>query len=116
MTDKFAGPPPWAVTQDEAREALAAVPEPFAVLLRHGTMSVELYAPVGIDRQTPHEQDELYIVASGTGTFSKAGERRPFGPGDVLFVEAGVEHRFEEFSPDFSTWVVFWGPKGGEPA
>jgi mannose-6-phosphate isomerase-like protein (cupin superfamily) len=116
MSDPLAGPPPWAVTSAEAQQALSAVPEPFAVLLRHGTMSVELYAPVGADRQTPHEQDEIYIVASGTGVFSKAGERRSFGPGDVLFVEAGVEHRFEEFSTGFSTWVVFWGPKGGEAA
>ena len=34
--------------------------------------------------------------------------------GDCLFVAAGVEHRFETFSNDFSTWDVFWGPKGGE--
>jgi hypothetical protein len=32
----------------------------------------------------------------------------------VLFVAAGVPHRFEEFSRDFAAWVVFWGPKGGE--
>jgi len=32
----------------------------------------------------------------------------------VLFVPARVEHRFEEFSDDFATWVIFWGPKGGE--
>jgi len=34
--------------------------------------------------------------------------------GDVLFVAAGVEHRFLNISDDFSAWVVFWGPKGGE--
>jgi mannose-6-phosphate isomerase-like protein (cupin superfamily) len=39
-----------------------------------------------------------------------------FGPGDVLFVPAGVEHRFEDFSDDFVTWVVFYGPEGGEAA
>jgi hypothetical protein len=33
----------------------------------------------------------------------------------VFFVPAGVAHRFERFSPDFATWVVFWGPHGGEP-
>jgi len=32
----------------------------------------------------------------------------------VIFVEAGVEHRFEDFTDDFETWVVFWGPQGGE--
>jgi mannose-6-phosphate isomerase-like protein (cupin superfamily) len=104
----------WMIPLSAAREALFDADGPFARLMRHGTMSVELYAPVEFDGQTPHEQDELYIIVSGTGMFNKAGERRPFQPHDVIFVEAGVEHRFEGFSDDFQTWVVFWGPKGGE--
>ncbi|HEY0106857.1 MAG TPA: cupin domain-containing protein, partial [Rhizomicrobium sp.] len=63
-----------------------------------------------------HQQDELYVVASGSGTFVKNGDRRTFGPLDVLFVEAGAEHRFEDFSADFAAWVIFWGPDGGEAA
>lgn len=31
-----------------------------------------------------------------------------------MFVPAGMTHRFEDFSADFVTWVVFWGPEGGE--
>jgi mannose-6-phosphate isomerase-like protein (cupin superfamily) len=64
--------------------------------------------------QTPHEQDELYVVFSGSGEFLLNGERMNFTAGDVLFVPAGVEHRFENFSDDFVTWVIFYGPKGGE--
>lgn len=77
-------------------------------------MSVEIYKPAGIDPQTPHLQDELYVVISGTGEFLNAGNRLPFQPGDMLFVPAGIEHRFENFSEDFATWVVFYGPDGGE--
>ena len=88
--------------------------EPFATAFRHGTMSVELYTPRGRDLQTPHAQDELYIVATGRGEFSLAGERMTFGPGNVLFAPAGVEHRFENFTADFATRVVFYGPQGGE--
>ena len=66
--------------------------------------------------RAPHDQDELYIVISGRGTFLKGAERRPFGPGDLIFVEAGVPHRFEAFDATFATWVVFWGPPGGEAA
>ena len=84
--------------------------------IRHGTMRVGVYAPRPSDPQTPHDQDELYIVISGSGTFAKGGERCPFGPGDLIFVEAGAEHRFEDFTADFATWVVFWGPVGGEAA
>jgi mannose-6-phosphate isomerase-like protein (cupin superfamily) len=42
--------------------------------------------------------------------------RETFGPGDFLFAPAGVEHRFEDFSKDFATWVLFYGPEGGEQA
>lgn len=86
----------------------------FATLLRRGSLLVEVYAPEGVDRQQPHRQDELYIVIAGSGMFVNGAERHAFGPGDVLFVPAGVEHRFEEFSADFATWVIFFGPDGGE--
>lgn len=112
----MAAQPDWMVSELQAVAALAAVPEPFAVLMRHGSMSIELYAPKGVDHQTPHAQDELYLVRSGHGQFFKAGERRPFAANDWIFVEAGLEHRFEDFSDDFSAWVIFWGPKGGEKA
>ncbi len=77
-------------------------------------MEVEVYAPRGHDPQTPHTRDEVYIVFSSTGTFMRDGERVPFGPGDFLFVPAGMDHRFEDFSDDFVTWVLFYGPEGGE--
>jgi len=77
-------------------------------------MVLELYAPRGDDDQQPHHQDELYFVVKGSGTFYCDGERAQFGPGDALFAAAGVEHRFEDFTEDFETWVVFYGPEGGE--
>jgi mannose-6-phosphate isomerase-like protein (cupin superfamily) len=98
------------------RDNLGKDGNPFFTGMAHGTMTVELYKPVGRDLQQPHTQDELYVVIAGTGTFSKAGETRPFGPGDLIFVEAGLEHRFETFSEGFETWVIFWGPQGGEGA
>ena len=97
--------------------ALAALPtsdKPFIELFRHGSLAVEFYKPVAVDRQTPHTRDEVYVVVSGSGTFYCGGVRRPFEPGEVLFAAAGVEHRFEDFTPDFATWVFFYGPEGGE--
>jgi mannose-6-phosphate isomerase-like protein (cupin superfamily) len=88
--------------------------ERFVELFKHGTLSVELYAPRGNDPQTPHTRDEVYVVAAGSGHFRNGKARHPFGPGDVLFVPAGVVHRFEEFSPDLVVWVLFYGPEGGE--
>jgi mannose-6-phosphate isomerase-like protein (cupin superfamily) len=101
-------------------DGLSRLPTPegkrFVNLFNHGTLQVELYAPHGTDPQQPHDRDEVYVVASGTGTFFCDGHRAAFGPGDFLFVPAGIEHRFEDFSGDFAVWVFFYGPKGGEAA
>lgn len=86
----------------------------FVVAFTRGTVAVEMYAPHQTDRQSPHDQDELYVVYRGEGEFVVAGERTSFRAGSVFFVPSGVSHRFENFSDDFATWVVFCGPKGGE--
>ena len=86
----------------------------YAETLENGSMRVGLYRPQKLDPQTPHTQDELYIVQTGRGDFVCDGERARFEPGDVLFAAAGIEHRFEHFSGDFSAWVIFYGPEGGE--
>ncbi len=88
--------------------------ERYTKLFTHGSMEVEFYAPRGTDPQTPHKRDELYVVAAGQGTFWDGMTRRPFTTGDLLFVAAGVPHRFEEFTDDFAAWVIFYGPEGGE--
>jgi mannose-6-phosphate isomerase-like protein (cupin superfamily) len=99
------------------RDGLARLPGPngerFVELFRHGTLSVELYAPRGTDPQSPHSRDEIYVVVQGTGWFRNGPERHRFEPGDVLFVPARVHHRFEEFSEDLVVWVFFYGPEEG---
>jgi mannose-6-phosphate isomerase-like protein (cupin superfamily) len=98
-------------------EASTAAPEPgrrSALLLAHGSLELRYYAPRGVDPQTPHSRDEVYVVTSGSGWFVRGDERVPFETGDALFVAADVEHRFEDFSDDFGTWVIFYGPEGGE--
>ena len=99
-------------------EAMRRLPGPqgekSVLLFEHGSLRVKLYAPRATDDQTPHSQDEIYVIAQGTGEFVCAGARQPFGPHDVLFAGAGVDHRFENFSDDFAVWVFFYGPQGGE--
>jgi mannose-6-phosphate isomerase-like protein (cupin superfamily) len=85
-----------------------------AEVMKHGTMTVEIFAPKEQDYQSTHEQDELYFIVSGRGDFWLNGETMPFAPGDAIFVPARVEHCFTTFTPDFVTWVVFYGPVGGE--
>ena len=103
------------MTVETALRAVAASgDERYAVLLEHGTLEIGFYAPSGTDPQTPHDQDEVYVVHSGSGKFVLGDTEQDFGPGDTLFVPAGVEHRFREFTDDFGAWVVFYGPSGGE--
>ena len=61
--------------------------------------------------QIPHQRDELYFVAAGTGRYRVEDEVTAVGPGDVLFCAAHVAHGFEDISADFSVWVLFYGPQ-----
>lgn len=99
-------------------EGMVKLPGPngerFSSLLKHGSLLVEIYAPRGTDPQKPHNRDEVYVVVQGSGEFLNGGERQSFQLGDLLFVPATVEHRFENFTDDLILWVIFYGPDGGE--
>jgi mannose-6-phosphate isomerase-like protein (cupin superfamily) len=99
-------------------KALDALPESgdkrWATVFAHGSLEVEIYAPRRIDRQQPHRRDEVYVVAQGSGDFVCRDQRVGFTAGDLLFAAAGVPHHFENFSDDFCTWVLFYGPEGGK--
>jgi mannose-6-phosphate isomerase-like protein (cupin superfamily) len=99
-------------------EAQANLPGPAGEhsvsFLQRGTLNVKLSLPVPPNQQTPHEQDEVYVIIRGRGVLLHDGKRDPFEAGDLLFVAAGTEHRFEDFTEDLAVWVVFYGPPGGE--
>lgn len=101
-------------------EALLKGPPPAGNLavpiFAHGSLKVELYTPKGRDPQQPHDRDEVYLVARGSGVFFDGAYRHSVEAGSFLFVAAGQPHRFEDFSPDFAVWVFFYGPAGGEAA
>ena len=103
------------ISPNEAKKQLQEENEfPFTLVMKHGTMSIEYFAPDKVDTQTQHKQDEIYVIIKGDGFFFRDGERTACKKGDILFVPAGMEHRFENFSDDFTTWVIFYGPDGGE--
>ena len=106
----------WFTAAELQRQLPGPAGERFAVALERGSLSIELYAPRGTDPQQPHARDEVYVVVSGRGEFVNGPERHAFAPGDLLFVPAGVEHRFEQFTDDLAVWVVLYGPEGGDAA
>lgn len=99
-------------------DAQARIPGPAGEhstsLLRRGTLEVKLSLPVRPNVQTPHEQDEVYVITRGHGVLVHDGRRDRCAAGDLAFVGAGVEHHFEDFSDDLAVWVLFFGPPGGE--
>jgi mannose-6-phosphate isomerase-like protein (cupin superfamily) len=102
-------------------DAQAVLPGPAGehamAMLQRGTLKAMLslgrFAPLPRPT-TPHEQDEVYLVIRGAGVLFHDGKRDSFEAGDLLFVAAGTEHCFEEFTEDLTVWVVFYGPRGGE--
>jgi mannose-6-phosphate isomerase-like protein (cupin superfamily) len=80
----------------------------FTSAFTKGDFELEFFAPRGHDYQTPHEKDEFYIIVSGTADLIKPGETINCRTGDALFVAAGEEHHFENFSDDFAAWVIFF--------
>src|SRR5262245_47932827 len=81
-------------------DAQARIPGPaneHAVkVLQRGTLDIALSIPNCLIAQTPHEQDELYVVIRGSGVMFHDGQRDSFEAGDLLFVAAGIEHQLEE--------------------
>jgi mannose-6-phosphate isomerase-like protein (cupin superfamily) len=101
---------PTRITPAEAA-AITLQPGRLSALVgRTADVEVRHYAPLGSDKQTPHDRDELYVVISGRGKFRRGEALVDFAPGDLLFCEARVVHRFEGFTDDFACWVVFFGP------
>ena len=102
------------VSLGEALFRLTSLDVRFAKVFEHGSLVVEIFAPRGVDTQQPHTRDEVYIVMRGGGEFLNGATRHEIASGDFLFVPAGVEHRFENFTEDLLLWVIFYGPDGGE--
>tara|TARA_R100001143_G_C3361089_1_gene135910 strand:+ start:7915 stop:8253 length:339 start_codon:yes stop_codon:yes gene_type:complete len=92
-----------------ASEGNLAIP-----VFSHGSMEAELYTPDEVDVQTPHSRDEIYFVVRGKGQFYNGEELIKVETGSFIFVPAGIEHRFENYSKDLAVWVIFYGPEGGE--
>jgi mannose-6-phosphate isomerase-like protein (cupin superfamily) len=66
------------------------------------------------DPQQPHREDELYYVVSGKATITVGDEARPVAPGSLVFVGAGVAHRFHDITERLELLVVF-GPAESLP-
>ncbi|MGI5486765.1 cupin domain-containing protein [Microtetraspora malaysiensis] len=73
----------------------------------------------GVDDQSPHTEDEIYVVTRGRARMVATSGEVEVGPGAVIFVPAGEEHRFVDITEDLALLVVFgpaYGSRGGSRA
>ena len=88
--------------------------------LRVADLSVGTYSIPrgGVDDQEPHTEDEIYVVTAGRAVLraGRAGEGEvdsaSVGPGSVIYVAAGEEHRFTDVAEDLAAIVVFAPAEG----
>ena len=91
--------------------ALPRTPGRSAEVFVDGDLELRFAACPTRGPQVPHQRDELYFVASGSGHYRVEDTLTAVGPGDVLFCAAHVGYGFEQISDDFSVWVLFYGPE-----
>jgi mannose-6-phosphate isomerase-like protein (cupin superfamily) len=83
--------------------------ELYLEFLRRDSLSCGLYVlePGADDPQTPHQEDEVYVVLAGRARLTVAGRDQPVGPGSVVFVARTVPHRFADVAERLSVLVLF---------
>ena len=84
--------------------------------LKVPSLRVGIYAlsAGGADPQQLHAEDEVYYVVSGRAPIRVGEEDRPVEPGSIVFVAAGVEHRFHDIAEHLTLLVFFSsGPTSG---
>jgi quercetin dioxygenase-like cupin family protein len=79
--------------------------------LRAADLSAGTYSlPAGgTDEQSPHTEDEIYVVTAGRARLESAGDTVEVRPGSVIYVPAGEVHHFTDIAEDLAV-VVFFAP------
>ena len=85
----------------------------YAEWVRSQSLSAGVYriAAGGVDGQSPHREDEVYVVTAGAAELEVEGRRTPVGPGTVAFVPRRADHRFVDVTADLEVSVVFAPPE-----
>lgn len=86
-------------------------PNDFTLHLNVADLTVGTYSiPAGgDDDQTPHSEDEIYLVSAGRARLVTDDGQAQIGPGDVIYVPAREGHRFVDITEDLALIVIF-GP------
>src|SRR5438876_8217990 len=90
------------------KDRLAAGTGDYEVVHRSPGLEIGVYVLVSpeADRQSPHDDDEVYIVIEGSGVLEIEGENVELREGHAAFVPAGAEHHFVSYE-QLSVLVIF---------
>ncbi|MEU8461842.1 cupin domain-containing protein [Streptomyces sp. NPDC059982] len=99
---------------DELEAERVANDGAYLQFLHERNMSVGLYALEAgqSDPQQPHRQDEVYFVVSGRASITVGDETTTVANGSVVYVPAGVPHKFHHITEPLKVMVVFSPPEG----
>jgi mannose-6-phosphate isomerase-like protein (cupin superfamily) len=98
------------------RDHHGEVGELYDEFLRVDSLSAGMYVLPAAepDPQTPHEEDEVYVVLAGSASFTAADETIMVGPGTTIFVPAREVHRFHDVTERLEVVVVFAPPESSQ--
>jgi mannose-1-phosphate guanylyltransferase len=91
----------------------------YVEVLTEDSIQAELARYPNPEPKTPHKEDELYFIISGSGMVHVGSETHAVEEGDVVFVEQGLEHDFFDVDEEITALVVFAGTEEsvlGRPA
>ena len=107
-----------AFNMPQIEEARSRNGELYHEFIRANRLSVGLYIleAGAADPQTPHTEDEIYYIVSGSAIIQVAGEDRPVSAGSVIYVDELVDHRFHTITEELKVIVVFAPPRRSRAA
>jgi len=96
-------------TMDKLAKQRAESGQEYLSFFANDTLHSGVYvlAKGGVDHQSPHSEDELYHITKGKAKFTAGDETVDVAPGAVLFVAAGIPHRFHDIEQDLEILVFF---------
>jgi len=97
------------VSTSDLAEQLGEDDEHYLEVLSEESVRVELAEFPNPEPKTPHKEDELYFVISGSGMVHVGGETHAVEEGDIVYVEQGMEHDFFDIEDTMTVLVVFTG-------
>ena len=109
MTPEAADPVSMAFALEVLKQKQAQESSRYLEFIDVSTLSMGLYGlSVGSkDKQSPHEEDEVYIITEGKAVLDVEGKQFPATKGSILFVKARAKHHFHDIEEDLIVLVLF---------